>query len=235
MALELAISKGALNDTDGTLIISNSTGDYNADTNTTGFGTPNPERADIALFLRAYNNRYEGESDITGTLMTASPDDSDPLATTLWTLTLIKDGWIKATIYGVKIYDTADSFQIDEIVWNDSLNKLERILTKSGTGPYTYTKEDATQADLENSDYTIPYSTVLNTYTIPSLCECHLKSIDRYLDSQDEDDEKLSRKISANLISIRNSFLTGSPAEAQKKVERAEAICTCFSDNCGCQ
>lgn len=234
MALELQISKGALNDTAGTLVIEDSTGNYNASTNPTGYGTPNPDRADLALFLRAYNNRYNGESDVTGELLTATADDSDPTAVTEWTLTLADDGWIKATIYGVKIYDEAVSFEVGEIVWNDSLNKLERILTKTGSGPYTYTKEDAAEADLEDTDYTVPYSTVLNTYAIPDLCECHLKAVNKYLDSQDDDDKENSRKIQAYLISIKNSFLTGSPAEAQKKVEKAELLCACFTDNCNC-
>ena len=234
MALELQIAKGALDSTAGTLIISDSTGDYDASSNTTGFGSPNPARADVALFLRAYNNRYEGASDITGTLMTVTADDSDPAALTKWTATLIKDGWIKATVYGVLIYDTATSFELNEIVWNDSLNKLEKILTKSGSGPYTYTKEDATEADLEDSDNYIRYSTVLNTYAIPDLCECYLKSINTYLQSQEADDKALADKIRAYEVSLKNSFLTGSPAEGQKKVERAEAICACFTDNCNC-
>jgi hypothetical protein len=234
MALELALAKGALDGTNETLVIEDSTGAYNATTNTTGYGTPNPARAVLGLFLRAFNNRYEGEEDVTGTLLTATADDSDPVAVTQWTLALAEDGWIKATVYGLNLLDVDTSLQLDELVWDADNNLLKRIATKSGSGPYTYTTVSAVAADLDNSDYQKAYSTVFNTYAIPALCDCHLKSVEKYLDSEDEDDRKLSLKIQAYLISIRNSFLTESPAEGQKMVERAEAICECFNENCDC-
>jgi hypothetical protein len=235
MALELQISKGALDSTNGTLVISDSTGAYNADTNLTGYGTPNPARAAVAIFLRAYNNRYEGEDEVTGTLLTATPDDTDPIATTLWTLTLAEEGWIKATIYGVRLLDVATELEVDEIVWDADNSVLKRILTVTGDGPYTFTTEDAVEADLENEDYHIAYSTVLNTYAIPELCECYLKSVQAYLlDIEDENLRALSEKIRAYLVAIRDLFLTDSPADAQKLVEKAESLCECLDSNCIC-
>lgn len=238
MALELELSKGALNDTDGTLIISDSTGNYDASDNTTGYGAPNPDREDLALFLRAYNNRYEGESDVTGTLLTDTPDDSDPTATAQWTLTLAEDGWIKCTVYGLRLYSTSTSFELNELTYDTGTSTIRKILTKTGSGPYTYTYEAVEEDALEDDDNVVAYSTVFNTYAIPDLCSCHLQSVESYFDEDDISEKQLkwnlSQKIRMYLVSIRNSFLIGSPAEAQKKVERAEAICACFTDNCGC-
>lgn len=234
MALQLALAKGELDPTAGTQVLEDSTGSYNATTNPTGYGTPNAARNTLALFVRVYNNRFDGSSDVTGTLLVDVPDNSDPTAVTKWTITLVDEGWLKATIYGVRFLDVAISLQVGEIVWDDSNNVLKRILTKSGSGPYVYTTTTATVADLENTNYIVAYSTVFNTYAIPQLCICYEKSVEKYLLSFDDDDRKLSDKIRAYLVSIRNGFLTGSPAEAQKKVEKAQAICTCFTEHCDC-
>lgn len=234
MSLVLQLQNYAINDAGTVLTIKDATGTYDADSNPGGFGTPNPARSDIALFLRTYQKRYDGTDDIVNTLLTSTPNDADPKVVESWAVDLLTDSWLQATVYGLPIYSTATLFAVNDLVWKDDSDEIIRIDTVSGSGPYTYTFTVIQEADLENTDYTVAYSTVLNTYAIPSISICLQKANDYYWETEKEKDWKRYLEIQSLIISITYGFAIGAYANSQKKIERVENMCTCLNDECSC-
>lgn len=233
MSLVLALTKGSLSSDGTTLTITDDTGSYDASENPGGYGSPNEARADLALFLKAYNKRYDGEDEIQDTELSISTYDPEDVSE--WTLTMNEDGWIQATVYGLKLYDIATSFQISELTYDAATNQIRKISTKTGVGPYTYTYEVVTEAALADDESVILFETIYNTYAIPGLCTCHYKANKYYFtNGQQEEDFNRYQEIDALLTSIKYDFGFGSYADGQKNVEQAEEICTCFTEDCGC-
>lgn len=238
MGLELHLTKSSIS-TEGVMVITDSTGTYDATDNTTGYGAPNPARADLALLLRAYNKRYDGLESLTDTALVIAT--YDPEVVTQWSLTLNKDGWQLATVYGLKLYSTATSFELNELTYDSATDEIRKILTKSGAGPYTYTYEVVTEAALEVDGNVIPYTYALNTYSLLDLCECHYKVNKKYTEALVDEDEETAEthwttytKLDALMKAIKYDFAQESYSEGQKIVEKCENICTCFTDDCNC-
>jgi hypothetical protein len=240
MALVLALTRGTVAAGATTMVIQDSTGDYNATTNASGYGSPNAARNVLALILRVKNKRYDGEDDIQNTLLSAAT--YDPESVTEWTLTLNEDGWQQAIVYGLNLYNVNTLLEVGELVWNASSNIIERITVRTGGGaPYTYTKVSATEEDLDNASYTTAYSTTIETYAVPGVSECVNKMIKRYFDYK-TDPEKTTAEVAQarqeadesdlSLTAIVYGFEHEYMAETQKQVEVLEAACTCFTDSC---
>ncbi len=232
MGLALKLIKDSISEDGLTMLIKDDTGAYDADTNVGGYGTPNPARNTLALFLLCWNMRYDGEVSITPVAEDIAT--YDPTDVTEWTVTLNKDGWQQAIVYGVKLYSTATLFEVNEVVYDVSSGELRKILTVSGSGPYTYTYDVVLPATLDDTDYIIPYTYVLNDYAIPSITTCFNKTVEYYFLTLESSDFDRMLKIDAYLKSIRYSFLSGSYAPAQAKVEQVEALCSCFTADCNC-
>lgn len=234
MALVLQIKKTGIN-SDGTKItIEDVTGTYNATSNPGGYGPPNDARNQVALILRVYSKRYNHTADLTSTLLVTTPDNSDKLLVTKWDANLLdKDSWIQATIYGLHLYSNTTLFQVGELAYDVISGEIRRILTVSGSGPYTYTYEVVPESALEVETNIIPYKTICNTYAIPNSCECHYHALKIWNETKSEDDFRKYLEIDALLLSTKYSFGFGSYAEGQKLIEAIEDDCGCLSD-CNC-
>jgi hypothetical protein len=232
MALVLKLSRNSVSAASSSMIITDATGNYDATTNPSGYGSPNANRNTLALFLRVYNKRYDGDSSLSNTLLTIA--SYDPTTVTQWTSTLNKDGWQQATVYGLKLYSTSTLFAVNDLVYNTSTSEIWRIDSVSGSGPYTYTHTVMNQIDLENTLYGKAYLTVLDTYAIPSISDLANRAIKNYfnlivdpssvqedIDEAKEDADELDLLITA----ITYGFEYGYMAEAQKQVESAENVC----------
>lgn len=234
MALVLRLEYTSIN-SDGTQItITDATGNYDASTNPGGYGTPNPDRSDIALFLRAYVKRFDGSDTITDTLLTDTPNDTDPTAVASWLVDVDKQGWHQMDLYGLNLYSTSILLNVNEIVWNAGTQQLIRILTRSGSGPYTYTYTTATLADLENSDYTTAYTAVLNSLVIPELCVCENKAVLFWSRTESEADFDKYLTIDGMLKAANYSFSNQDYTNAQAIVENVEDKCDCLNNECNC-
>lgn len=234
MSLVLNITNGGNTSDFLSFVINDSTGNYDATNNPTGYGSPNATRVSLALFVRAYNKRYNGSTDLTDILLVDTPNTSDPTAVTKWTIALNKDGWQHVTIYGLRRYDTAVLFSVNEIVYDYVSGELRQILTITGGGPYTYTYAVVTKAAFEVAGNTTAYSTVLDTYSIPSLENCHYEASKNYFNVLTEDAWDKYQEIEATLKSIIYGFAYLNFAQAQLQVETLEGTCTCFTSTCNC-
>lgn len=214
--------------------ILDNTGNYNASTNPGGYGTPNPDRSDIALFLRAFTKRFDGSDTVTSTNIVATPNDTDPVATASWVVEVTAQGWHQSNLYGLQLYDVATLLSVDELVWKADTEQIVRILTRTGSGPYTYTYAVAAEADLDNTDYTTAYTAVLNSLVIPELCVCENKAIAFYFTTREASDFTVYQNIDVLLKSISASFANQDYAGAQKKVEDVENKCDCLDQTCNC-
>lgn len=238
MALSLVIAKTGIN-ADGTEItITDQTGVYDASTNPGGYGTPNPERTDLALFLRVFAKRYNKTETLESTNLTTDPDSSDPLVVANWDCTLLseKDSWIQATIYGLQLYaaSTGLLFEVGELCYDVDSASIVKILTREEGEGYTYTSESVTEADLDNESYSKAYTTILNTYAIPQICFCKYRVNKCWQTTQTEENFQKYNTIDAYITAVQYAFGFGSYAEGQQMIETVEDLCTCFNEDCDC-
>ncbi len=240
MALIINIVKDSINDSGTELNLKDSTGLYVAsDNNPTGYGGPNPNRTDIAIILLPYNKRQD-EGDVLCTTQ-----NYNPVVDETFVVNLHKDGWYQVKTFGLRLYNVNTSFAISEAVYDVSSQTIRKILTKSGTGPYTYTYSVIQPIDLVGNTVVILYQSVLNSLVIPGICKCWSAALKAAMNSIAQMDppaivnENIEwqqyQKIDTYLNSIKNSFGFSSYPEAQKKVEQVENLCDCFgNDNCNC-
>lgn len=232
MALGLKIEQESHTADGLVMTLKDSTGNYASD-NLGGYGTPNAARNTLALFLIAYNKRYDGSETLVDNLLVVN--NYDPLTATKWTLNMHKMGWVNATIYGLQLYSTSLSFQVGECVYHSGTTQIRKILTKSGSAaPYTYTYQTINTIDLALEVNVSKYETILNTYIITSLCSCLQKARKHYFEKKTEEAMNTVREVLAFIDSSIVSFETDAPADGQLKVEAAEKICNCLTNKCGC-
>ncbi len=231
-------------------VIADTTGDYNALTNTTGYGAPNATRAELALFIRVYNKRYDlttrvdGLTTIVDNLLTVAlkPTSATPVNTTEWTVTRNADGWQQATIYGLRLYNTTTIFipTVGEILWdaaNSLFKKIIAVLPVTGGGTYPNEYDVVTIEELEESDSYSAYRTVLNTSSIAELNDCHYLAVKNYFNVLTSESWDQYQQIEAGLKAIDYGFALQTLAGyqgAQTLVELLEGSCTCFNENCDC-
>lgn len=242
MALVINIVKDSINDAGTELYLKDATGTYEVSDNPGGYGTPNPERDELALILIATNKR-DGENGGEGDVE-CEIQSYNPVSASAFTVNLYKDGWYQIKTFGLRLYDVNTSFSLTEAVYDVASQKIRKILTKTGAGPYTYTYEEIEKEDLVESSVITLYSAVLNTLVLEALCKCHSSANKNFFDTvspvgnktavKDEPTFQTYLKIDAYLKSIKYSFSFGSYVQAQLKVEQAEKICGCINDNCSC-
>lgn len=234
MSLVLQITLQSISTDGTTLVFVDTTGNYDAVNNPGGYGTPNAARNTLALFLQVFNNRFDGSPTVIQVPLTIASYTPTTVAT--WIATIVKEGWQQATVYGVPLYDEtgATLYAVGAVLYDVSSAQLRQILTVSGTGPYTYTFAIILPSALGTAGIITAYSTVLNTYAIPSLYTCFNTANDTQLLSKKECDFRKWEEISAYISSIRYGFDSGASANAELKVEQLEGICNCLIQDCGC-
>jgi hypothetical protein len=99
MPLQLKLKRGAVDSQLAYFLLLDNTGLYNVTTNPGGYGTPNPDRATLALYLYGY--KYK--KDVDDTPLNIS--NLDPTAVTQWQIPMPTDGYYYFTLLGFNIYD----------------------------------------------------------------------------------------------------------------------------------
>lgn len=232
MALVLKIEQES-HTADGLVMTVKDTTAVYATGNVGGYGTPNAARNTLALFLIAYNKRYDGSESLVDNLLVVN--NYDPLTASTWTLNMQKMGWVNVTVFGLQLYSTSLSFQVGECVYDAGSTRIRKILTKSGaSAPYTYTYQNIDTIDLALPASVAKYETVLDTYIITALCSCLQKARKYYFEKKTNEAMQTVREVLAFIDSSIVSFETNAPADGQLKVETAEKICNCLTDKCGC-
>jgi hypothetical protein len=97
--------------------ITDETGIYDIVDNTTGYGAPNEERADLALYLFGYKYR-EGEDDEN---ITPIINNTDPENVTSWNIANSEDGYYYFDAIAANIWDIAVGYSIDDIVFHQQV------------------------------------------------------------------------------------------------------------------
>jgi hypothetical protein len=238
MALVINIVKSSINDEGTEMLLSDSTGSYEVSDNPGGYGTPNPERGDIALILVA-NNKRQDDGDVECTVQSYNPVSADE-----FTVELNKDGWYQIDTYGLRLYDTDVLFDVTEAVYDVATSQIRKIATVSGSGPYTYTYTVITKQDLDSNTVIKAHEATLNTLVLVTLSRCHTSAVRNYFNGAspvtnktvmvDDANFNTAIKIDTYLKSINSSFALGNYTQGQLKVEQAEKICSCIDDNCSC-
>lgn len=128
MALALTLTYSASNTADncGEAIIDDTTGTYDAGSNPGGYGAPNEDRADLALYLFAIKKGYNtADVELSYTNVDA---EADTVAS--WTVPVSVDGWHRFRVLGIPQWDSGTSYALNQVVWeNDDLF----IATTAGT------------------------------------------------------------------------------------------------------
>lgn len=238
MALIINVVKESINSEGTELNLTDNTGLYDASDNTGGYGSPNPNKNEVATILLA-NNKRQDEGDVLLTVQSYNPTVDYN-----YVVNIYKDGWYQIKSFGLRLYSVNTSFSLTEAVYDSSTAEIRKILTKSGSGPYTYTYSVLTPSDLDSDTVIVLYESTLNTLVLSSLSECHAEAIKIFFNNANPvtntavlcDDANFNTylKIDTYLKSINYSFGFGNYVQAQLKVEQAEKICTCLDDcNCG--
>ena len=114
MALELKLIRGAIDDdltyftlTDNTLL-------YDAVDNPGGYGTPNPDRADIALYLYMY--KHNKDIDDSALLLF----NNNPTTVSSWQIPMLVDGYYYGKLLGFALYDPLLSYIVDDMVYHEN-------------------------------------------------------------------------------------------------------------------
>lgn len=224
--------------TDGKYLnLTDNTGLYNVSDNPGGYGTPNPNKNQVAVILLA-NNKRQDEGDV---LLTVQP--YNPTVDYNYIVNIYKDGWYQIKSFGLRLYNLNTSFSITEAVYDSASGEIRKILTKTGVGPYVYTYQIITPSDLDSATVITSTESILNTLVLVSLTECLALADKNFFNGAGPltnttvmvDDANFNQylKIDTYLKSINYSFGFGNYTQAQLKVEQTEKLCTCI-DNCNC-
>ncbi len=113
MALEIA---GGLSFSSPKVILTNTTGDYDAVDNPTGYGAPNAEFSDYAHYAIIRKKNVNEVADVTLTL-----DSYDPLTATEFSSDRAVDGWYEGRLLDILKWDSATSYTGGTAVTGDAV------------------------------------------------------------------------------------------------------------------
>lgn len=206
MGLELKIkeTEGVSN----SVTIDNDTQNYTAN-NLTGFGTPNPDRADLKLFLRVFHVDKDGVE------AAIDPVPFDSTTVEFFILSTISDGWKKYYFIGVDITGGVPSDM-------DVNAYLDGII--AGAGLDTLTNESV--VDISGTDYTL-YITKTEKFPIP---QARMDKIEAMENIELLCEECIAERADARayydllkglLISAVYNFDKGNKTRAQTIIEKA--------------
>lgn len=196
---------------DGTIVyVNDETGDYDASSNTGGYGAPNTERTDLALIILG---KYKASTGDTSFSFAAY----DPEIVTQFSVTgLDTDGRHEYKVYSVPRSGTEGAAVLNKFRYDFSTNQLERY---NGSTWVT-----AANADLETYEYT---NTTVDWPHIPDLSKAiHYLNKLRLIGSQSAKDTDLkafldqSEVVKYGVISL---FGEGSFADAQEAIEEYQS------------
>lgn len=239
MALELKIRKQSISNDCLTLIIDDQTGAYDAVSNPTGFGAPNPERVDMGLITFLVAKRSTGDEFITLAL-----DDADPHVTVDWTATHGADTVYKAIMYGVDNWDSGVTYVLDEVVFNDADNLFYKSLSASNLNKTPASNPADWEATVVFADFETAIEVnaqancFFDEFYIFENCNTEVclnrKLLSANCACQDPCALGVHRKIQLKLEGALIHFGLTNYTKAQELLENASVTCANDTSNCNC-
>jgi hypothetical protein len=110
MALIPALRRGAVDSGLSYFYLEDNTGVYNVTTNPGGYGTLNPARNTLALYVYGYKYRSTTPEALT-------IGNTIPLTATQWQVPMGEDGYYYFTLLAIPIWDTVPTYTINTIVY----------------------------------------------------------------------------------------------------------------------
>jgi hypothetical protein len=162
MALVIQVTPSSLNDpaNEDLRIYDDGTGDYDAVDNTGGWGAPNPERSEYALYITVLKKIPDG------TDLEVEYDNDDSAADTVesWNVTIERDGWYQTFLIVIPVWDASLTYSINQLLWfNDALYRVI-VATAAGESPTTAPAKYAAFSDTETNLLDVVENT--NDYSI---------------------------------------------------------------------
>lgn len=213
-----------------TYTIHNITGDYDADNNPTGYGTPNPDQEDLGYALRVLK-KVKNEDDQVITV-----DNTNPAATS-WEVDVASDGYYYNTLYGALLYDEASTYSLNQIVMYAGV--FYKALGSIDAGVYPGT--DATKWEvIQPQDEEDNASLYVSTYNYVHSCvaeTCYSKVVSQVArDNCECMNKDLQREFVRMDVKLQAAFVDyygQNYEEAAELLDSLAAICTDLYD-CGC-
>ena len=115
------------------VLLSDQTGAYHVTTNPNGYGAPNPDRADIAIFLvpRVYDPVEGTNTDLISTTVQSGNDI--PVTATEWVLATAEDAYYPCDAAWVFIADGVVSVDTGDYIYDSNLANLYRSTADANT------------------------------------------------------------------------------------------------------
>lgn len=235
MALELELTKDSISSNCLTLTVSDTTGDYNATTNPTGYGAPNETRANLYLKFFVTLRKSTGRESIT-------VSGYNENTVTSWAVTIAEDGWYELYLFACKAWSSGTTYQLNYIAYDASTDAYYKSI--QGTN-LNHAVSDAAwwtvTADIDDFIAAIN-ATQPNTYNVTKniveLCQSRKCEGQMLLkagcDCCDDCFLKEYEKVRMKVESAGWAEALGSFTEAQEIVESLNEICANQID-CGCK
>jgi hypothetical protein len=158
MALELDYCRTATTADCLTVTITDQTGDYDAVDNPGGYGTPNPDRADLALFLYGWKWVSPDADDPEDIPLVI--DNTDPINVTEWQIEESLDGYYYYKLFAVPVWDIATAYVIDDVVYDSTYQEYYKAIAPStgsqpGDNPANWEVVDNLIEEEENESLTV--------------------------------------------------------------------------------
>jgi hypothetical protein len=146
-------------------MVEDDTGTYNATTNPGGYGSPNPVRASLALFVYGYKFMPNPDEDTTLNII----NNNDPVNVTSWQVDMNMDGYHYIRVLGFNIWSAVATYQIDNLVFYQTRYYRALAITTNEdpiNNPLVWQEElDLTTDEIyaNASIYTYQLDTVINS------------------------------------------------------------------------
>lgn len=196
------------------------TGVYAVTTNEGGFGTPNPDRNDLAILFWA---EHKGTAE--DVLVQAVAHDPSTVSSFTVALTRAINGHLNIWLFAVPIFDVGDTYENGDVVW-DNTNPEAAIIKKRVGGVWeTILIDDLfDEAEVVNKE--------INLFPVPeaeafrnSLNADRIKALEDKVNEKCPEEEYESARTSFDFVdgmleAAVNDFCAGAYAEAQKKIDK---------------
>lgn len=227
MALQIQVTKSSTSSDCTTLIIQDSTGNYNALTNPGGYGVPNPIRANIGLKLFVTLKKTTGDIPI-------AISTYNEITVSQWSVTITEDGHYELFLVACDFYSNLTTYASGDIIYDSATDKFYISLQNSNTGyslaDTAWWREDPTIDEFDDANNIISK----DVEDIVELCNSRVCRAQLALDvvcncnCEDKTKFQLYDRLSVLYDAAVYAEGFGMFSDAQKHVEEIQKICSDF-------
>ena len=245
MPLQLSLDRSVFISQDcKTVTVRDNTGIYDAIDNPTGYGGPNQDRSDLALFLQVESYKDNGELDKNELVLGV-----DPALDTSWNFEQDVDGYYKFKLIGVPLWSPAIAFNAEELTYLQNTESLYKALqATTGDDPESSPliwqnvsiEDTLTNNGLVANTTNLFISLDFDYVLACRAAKCYLDSTLKYTKSItgepcncEDDGLKDWQKIHALYNGVLSLIVQERYLDAQQVVKQIAEICEEL--NCGCQ